>query len=288
MQSIKFVKMSGAGNDFVLIDNRECNYLIDWIKLAPKICDRRYGVGADGLIVIEKSIRADFKMNYFNSDGSFGGMCGNGGRCSALFAMESLSSTSIMFEALDYIYHAELLSEHKIKLKMKPPKSLRLKLNLNLYNQNISYNFIDTGAPHVVIFTDDLPVELQSQIDELGIINIGKLIRNHEHFSPEGTNVDFVRIIDKENISIRTYEKGVENETLACGTGAVASAIITTIQKNLISPINVHTRSKEILKISFDKKVDEINKVELIGSAKKIFEGDYSMPDNICYVKLFY
>jgi diaminopimelate epimerase len=273
--NIHFTKMTGAGNDFILIDNRSNLYLLDWMKLAPEICNRRYGVGADGLIILERSDKADFKMSYFNADGSFGGMCGNGGRCSALFIMESDSLASTKFEALDYIYTADATNDTKIKLKMKAPKSLRLNIELNLLNDKVTAHFIDTGAPHAVLFMNDLSSNLLTEIRDNGITRIGSTIQHHDNFAPEGTNVDFIEIINRNSISMRTYERGVEDETFACGTGAIASAIIASLLKNLNSQINVQTRSKEILEVMFDKERKEIKNVELIGCAKKVFEGNY-------------
>jgi len=273
--NLHFTKMTGAGNDFILIDNRSNRYSIDWTKLAPEICNRRYGVGADGLIIIERSDKADFKMSYFNADGSYGGMCGNGGRCSALFVMEPVSLNSIKFEAFDFIYSAETASDSKIKLKMKAPKLLQLNIELNLLNEKVIAHFIDTGAPHTVLFMDDLSSNLLTEIRNTGITRIGSTIRHHDNFAPDGTNVDFIEIINRNSIMIRTYERGVEDETLACGTGAIASAIVASFMKNLNNQINVHTSSKEILEVMFDERVKEITNVELIGSAKKVFEGNY-------------
>ncbi|MBI4810421.1 MAG: diaminopimelate epimerase [Ignavibacteriales bacterium] len=272
---IHFIKMTGAGNDFVLIDNRSVNYSFDWTKLAPKICDRRFGVGADGLIILGRSDKADFKMDYFNSDGSFGGMCGNGGRCSALFFMDIVNSNSVKFEALDFIYAAEAIADNKIKLKMKKPNSLRLNVEITLMNEKVIAHFIDTGAPNTVLFLDELPNIIKSEINENGIKRIGSLIRHHDKFAPEGTNVNFIEVIDAYNIIIRTYERGVEAETYACGTGAIASSVIASIVKNIDDIVNVKTRSGETLTVRFDKEGVNIKNVELVGSAKEIFEGDY-------------
>lgn len=273
--SIHFTKMTGAGNDFVLIDNRSGNYSFDWTKLAPKICDRRFGVGADGLIILGRSDKADFKMDYFNSDGSFGGMCGNGGRCSALFFMDDVNSNSVKFEALDFIYAAEAIADNKIRLKMKEPNSLRLNVEITLMNEKVIAHFIDTSAPHTVIFLDDLPNTIKAEINQNGIKRVGSLIRHYDKFTPEGTNVNFIEVIDAYNIIMRTYERGVEAETYACGTGAIASSVIASIVKNFGDMINVKTKSGETLTVRFDREGLNIKNVELVGSAKEIFEGDY-------------
>lgn len=277
MHNIKFVKMTGSGNDFVLIDNRQLQYSLDWVILAPEICNRRFGIGADGLIILEKSTKSDFKMCYFNADGSDGGMCGNGGRCTALFVMDNLASQNVKFEALDFIYSAERTSDLKIKLKMKDPNSLRLNLVISLFNENVTAHFIDTGAPHTIFFINDLPNSVKSELNDIGIRKIGSMIRDHNLFAPAGTNVNFVDVIDNNNISIRTYERGVEDETHACGTGAIASSVIASLIKNIGSSIDVKTRSGESLTVQFDWNGYKVENVVLIGNAKKVFEGTYEI-----------
>jgi diaminopimelate epimerase len=266
--TINFIKMTGAGNDFILIDNRDNQYQIDWVSIAPKLTDRRYGIGADGLLLIENSNNVDFKMKYFNSDGSYGGMCGNGGRCSASFAMSLLNKAEIKFEALNHVYHAKLLGD-KVLLQMKDPHSIKLNQSLNAIESTpISYNSIDTGAPHVVIFR---------KFDDINIVELGKYIRYHPNFSPYGTNVDFVVINSDKSISIRTYERGVEAETFACGTGSIASAIIYSLKNNIEPPIDVHTKSNEILTVNFDRMENKITNTTLIGSAIKVYSGEIAI-----------
>jgi diaminopimelate epimerase len=278
MIDIDFVKMSGAGNDFILIDNRGNRYTIDWNELAPIISDRRYGVGADGLLIVEDSVKTDFRMKYYNSDGSFGGMCGNGGRCIALYIMNDHKKSEIKFEALDYIYSAKQIDNNVI-LRMKSPKDITSNI-INISDEIIPLLSIDTGAPHVVIFQKDLSPKLRKIIQVQGIKNIGSQIRQHHAFQPSGTNVNFVDILDANRISMRTYERGVEDETLACGTGAIASAIASSINNNFASPVEVKARSGETLTIRFRREYEEFSEIELIGSAKKIFHGRFSFQDN--------
>ncbi len=270
--NINFTKMSGAGNDFVMLDNRNEHLQLPWQEIARKLCDRHFGIGADGFIVIEKSSLADFKMNYFNADGSYGGMCGNGGRCSAFFAIGETAKKEIHFEALDYIYSA-VKTEGKIALSMKNPKGLILNKFIQLEDTQIKVNVIDTGSPHVVIDVDQLPEVLQMKKSTEGIHELGSLIRHHDAFAPEGANVNFIHYMAENFITLRTYERGVEGETLACGTGSVASAIVTSELLNLPSPIQVYTQGGEILTVSFNKSENSYTNVQLTGSAKIIFTG---------------
>ena len=287
IKKINFTKMTASGNDFIVIDNRRQNYNFNWEDIAPSICNRRFGVGADGLIVLNKSSKADFKMDYYNSDGSYGGMCGNGGRCSVFLYGCKTNLKKLKFEALDFIYSAELIRDNNIKLKMINPKSLKLNIQLHINKNKIKAHYIDTGSPHTIIFIDELPNSLRLDFQNGEINKIGSLIRYNEYFAPEGTNVDFVKVIDNETIEIRTYERGVEDETLACGTGAIASSIISFYIKNISNKINVRTKGGEILKVKFKNKSFNVYNVELIGNAKEVFKGIYyiRMPDNISYVK---
>ena len=271
---LDFIKMTGAGNDFILIDNRTGQFSVDWRALAPVICDRRYGVGADGLLIVENSYRADFKMMYYNSDGSYGGMCGNGGRCIALYIMNDLIIEKIRFEALNYIYSAERLGVN-VKLKMMKPKDLQTNLLIDLIEERIPAISIDTGAPHVVVFMEDISDGLRAKIATDGIQNIGSQIRNHNLFKPHGTNVNFVTFDRDNSISMRTYERGIEKETLACGTGSIACAVVSSIRNGLGSPIKVHTRSREILVVDFVRSGNEFEDVVLVGPAKSVFEGRF-------------
>lgn len=270
--AVNFVKMTAAGNDFVLVDNRDARMVIDWAVFARAACDRRYGVGADGLLVIERSSRADFKMIYYNSDGSHGGMCGNGGRCASRYVMEEGKYRSAQFEALGYIYRARELGD-TISLRMKNPKLLLARTKLSLFRTKILFTWINTGAPHAVMFLDEVPSGLRRRLLEPDINAIGRRIRSHRRFAPEGTNVDFIKLIDDNTISMRTYERGVENETLACGTGAVASAVVSAQRFGLRPPIAVKTRSGEVLTVSFRLRGERVSDVDLTGNAARVFSG---------------
>jgi len=207
---VQFYKYHGAGNDFILIDNRE--FIINPNpRLIKQLCNRRFGIGSDGLMLIENSQKADFSMRYFNSDGHEASMCGNGGRCIVSFAWKKgLIPNETEFIASDGFHAAKILDNGIVALKMNDVDNVK-KIG--------KHYFIDTGSPHYVMFVGD--------IDKSKVQEEGKKIRYDESVSKYGTNVDFVQIINEDEISIRTYERGVEDETLACGTGAVASAIAT-------------------------------------------------------------
>ncbi len=263
--------MTGAGNDFILVDARESVMTTDWTRFAPRLCHRRYGIGADGLLILERSVKADFGMKYFNADGSFGGMCGNGGRCAALYVMLEGKKGEISFETLDYVYRAAVTGD-QVKLDMKDPSGFYHK-EIEVSGYHIPFHFIDTGTAHAVIFLDELDAEVQLKLFTEGIKPLGAAIRHHEQFAPDGTNVDFIRV-SGNTVSMRTYERGVENETLACGTGAVASAVTASLAKRLNPPIFVSTKSDEMLLVNFVSESDKISHVQLSGSARFVFSGE--------------
>jgi len=264
-QTVDFVKASGAGNDFVLIDNWDGSLKVGQPELAIALCSRPFGVGADGLLVLEKSPRADFQMRYYNADGSYGGMCGNGGRCIAMFAhRKRIAAESMSFEALDHIYAAQIKGEN-VLLKMKPPTDFRPEVKLNLNGQFFIAQYVNTGSPHVVLMVKDL--------ESADVIGLGRAIRNHAEFLPAGTNVNFLRILDGRAIQIRTYERGVENETLACGTGSVASAVVAHLANGVHEPVAVHVRSGEVLLVHLESAGGKITGASLEGSAHILFSG---------------
>lgn len=275
---LNFVKMSGSGNDFILLDNRkkiipEKNYML----LAQKLCQQKLGIGADGIIFLEKGEKLPFRMRYFNRDGSEAAMCGNGSRCFSVFVYFcGYRKKSFQFETkagpiLTNLRKIpkELLSakEAVVTVQLPLPHSLKLDFPLNLDGKKLNACFLNTGVPHTVIFVNNLL--------ELDVYTLGKKIRNLAEFAPEGTNVNFVQVIKKHYLSIRTYERGVENETLACGTGATASAIIAGIKNLVTSPVKVKTRGGEILEIAWrtDKNRYNIKDVFLTGKVQITFTG---------------
>ena len=272
--------MTGAGNDFILIDNREGKYnTVSWVKFAPAICDRHFGIGADGLLIIESDKVVDFSLKYYNSDGSSGGMCGNGGRCAALFYMDLIKINRCNFDALGHIYSASISEDVNVSIKMKPVSIYNIGDTLNLFENLIPINFFDTGAPHVVIFMDKLPPGFAKLVDDKGIHELGKFIRNHTKFQPDGTNVDFIQVLEDKSVYMRTYERGVEGETLACGTGSVASACAVHLVKNISPPIKILTRSKKTLIVNFKVEGKVIKDIELTGPAEKVFTGHLEIND---------
>jgi diaminopimelate epimerase len=262
--------MSGAGNDFIVIDNRQ-GLIRNGQKLAQTLCNRRWGVGADGLILIEKSLKADFKMNYYNADGSSGGMCGNGGRCAALFCfLSGFTGAFSQFEAVNHIYKAEVNDNH-VNLYMKDPKRIRAMVLATSIGK-LHANFIDTGAPHVVIHSTELK-SISTKLSNIPVDSIGREIRFHRVFGTKGVNVDFFETKTPDLLRMRTYERGVEGETLACGTGAVACAIIGSLKHGLTPPVKVRTTGKKSLEVNFEIQKSGIKRVRLRGPAEVIFEG---------------
>lgn len=255
MMTLAFNKYQGAGNDFIVIDNRNNVFNPEDAKLVNNLCDRKFGIGADGLILINKIAGYDFEMVYFNSDGYVGTMCGNGGRCAADFAIKAgIAGKELRFMASDGVHEA-ISEDGLIRLKMKDVKGIRSVEN--------NY-FINTGSPHYVLFINGL-----SNFD---VFNEGKRIRWSKIFQPGGTNVNFVEF-EENGIYVRTFERGVEDETLSCGTGVTASAIAAVLTGHLVSrPVNVRTKGGN-LRVEFDIKGDQIINIWLCGPATCVFEG---------------
>jgi len=250
--------MVASGNDFVVIDRRKEAHIKSPASLAVKICDRKFGAGADGLLLIETSKKADIKMRIFNPDGSEPDMCANGVRCAGLWAKLG----SLKIETRAGIIFARV-NKDKVKIKMTEPKNLSLGSRIKLCGRAIKVNFINTGVPHAVVFVEG--------VDEMDVVAIGRKIRFHKRFQPQGVNVNFVQLIGDSLIKLRTYERGVEDETLACGTGMVASALIYAsgnIPGNA-GKIKVHTQSGEILSVEFQKKNSRFTPLEISKHRRK-------------------
>jgi diaminopimelate epimerase len=248
-----------------MIDNRAGNIHLNSDQIA-RICDRHRGIGADGILLLEEVRNgADFRMRYFNSDGGEAEMCGNGARCFARFAHKvARAPGKISFETPAGVIGAELHDE-SVTLQMSKPTDLRLNIALRLAGKTKTVHFINSGVPHVVV-----PV---SQIDNVDVRREGEAIRYHEMFSPKGANVNFLEKRGPKQIAIRTYERGVENETLACGTGVVASALIFAATENAGGPVGVIVRSGSELSVDFKKDGDRFRDVTLTGPAEFVFEG---------------
>jgi diaminopimelate epimerase len=262
---LRFTKMNGAGNDFILIDNRAGDIQLNRNQIA-RLCDRHRGIGADGILLLEgASDHADFRMRYFNADGGEAEMCGNGARCFARFANKVAEKKGkISLETPAGLIAAELTGDF-VTLQMTEPTGLRLNINLPVASKTLPVHFINSGVPHVVI-----PV---TRIDDVDVRREGAAIRHHEMFSPNGANVNFIEKRGPSKIAIRTYERGVEDETLACGTGIVASALIFAATENVSSPINVLARGGDELQVDFKKAGAQFKNVTLTGPAEFVFEG---------------
>jgi len=267
MKSIPFYKMSGSGNDFIIIDNREQwvpdAQLLDLIK---GVCRRKLSVGADGLILIEPSSAVDFKWRFFNADGSVAEMCGNGARCAARFAfLHGIAGRRMAFETLAGIIHAEV-GEDAVKIRMTDPVDLRADFDLDLDDNSLRVSSINTGVPHVVMVVPD--------VEQTDVVATGRRIRYHQEFAPAGTNANFVSIDSGNKISIRTYERGVEDETLACGTGNVAAALILSHTQGLSSPVCLTTRSGSTLTVHFSRQANRYQDIYLEGDARVIYSAE--------------
>ena len=278
--------MSGAGNDFVLIDKTKNKSVSLNKKQISNICDRRSGIGADGLILISNSKDSDFLMEYFNSDGSLGSLCGNGARCAIQYASDSkrLKDGKAIFHVNKEKFNGEVVKNGFVRFELKSPARVKLNFKIKASSQLIKSHFADTGSPHIVIEIEDvlaLPKDLSSRyrnIENFPVFDIGKEIRYSKDFAPEGTNVNFIQIKEDE-IMIRTYERGVENETLACGTGSVAAAIIANAHKNIAPPVKLKTWGGDVLIVDFQRLGDRFDKLSLAGPAKSIFSGEFDLKD---------
>lgn len=269
---LSFTKMSGAGNDFVVIDNR-AGTVKDAAALAKTVCDRRWGIGADGLLLLEPSDRVDYRMMYYNADGSYGGMCGNGGRCISQYAFEhGIAKDTHQFEALGHVYHSVVFPDQVI-LSMLDPRDIKMNIVLPIGSTKLKMHFVNTGSPHVVIPIRQLKNRFRT-LSEIPVTAIGTKIRHHKLFRPEGTNVSFIENNGDNSINIRTYERGVEAETLACGTGSIASAIIASRLWEMNSPVQVMPASGVPLEVGFVVKNLEYSAITLRGPVKKTFTGE--------------
>ncbi|MFP3867863.1 MAG: diaminopimelate epimerase [Desulfobacteraceae bacterium] len=267
MERIPFWKMHGSGNDFVLIDHRRPVVAeAERCQFVRAVCARKLGVGADGLIFIEPSTKVDFRWRFFNADGSEPEMCGNGGRCAARFAhLNGIAEDKMAFETLAGIIHAEVKGR-QVRLEMGAPQDLKLNLTIPLPGQTWTGHFVNTGVPHVVLMVPDL--------EAAPVVEVGRAVRYHAMFQPAGTNVNFLSRSGPREIALRTYERGVEDETLACGTGAVAAALATARLERLTSPVTVRTRSGERLKVFFENQGDRFSAVGLEGEALVVYQGE--------------
>ncbi len=266
MRAIEFWKMNGSGNDFIIIDNRDGSIPEeDMSNLVLKACRRRTSVGADGVIFVTNSDKYDFAWRFFNADGGEVEMCGNGSRCVCRFAcLKGIAGASMTFETMAGPVSGKV-NGRLVNVLMPLPEKLKLDVEIEKDSSWKTVDFVNTGVPHVV-------VQVES-VEEHPVVEQGRALRYHRAFSPEGTNADFIRVLGDDLISMRTYERGVEDETLACGTGAVASAIVCAERGLVRPPVKVRTRSGEILKIDFKKEGERFSEVWMEGSTTIVYEG---------------
>lgn len=258
---VEFYKYQGTGNDFVILDNRENEFPLLTAKQVKHLCDRHFGVGGDGLMLLGKKEGYDFKMVYYNSDGNESSMCGNGGRCMVKFAYHlGIVKSAYHFAATDGDHVAEIQSNGIISLKMQ---------DVDKVSYHTTYTVIDTGSPHFVKFAPD--------VADIDVVTTGNAIRYSKEFSPGGINVNFVETTNEDSIFVRTYERGVEDETLSCGTGVTASALLSAHNDNGFNTVKVRTPGGQ-LSVEFDKIDDQhFENIWLHGPAEFVFKGVIEM-----------
>jgi diaminopimelate epimerase len=272
-QKIHFYKMTGAGNDFIFIDNRndlvDADHCRDLVRAA---CRRKLSVGADGVVLIENDPEVDFKWRFFNSDASEAEMCGNAARCAVRFAYLTgiVHKPTVVFRTLPGIIQGEIL-DAGVKVQMTNPHSLEPDLHLEGDGHRFVFDFIDTGVPHAVCFLKD-----ENELKAVDVSGRGKTFRFHPHFQPAGANINFACVLNAHQMIVRTYERGVEGETLACGTGVTASVLTAAVRDRVASPVEVRTQGGESLTIHFERaaNLNEFKGVFMEGEARVVYEAD--------------
>ena len=266
-RAVRFWKLEGAGNDFLGLDGRAGGFKLKRQQIAD-LCDRRRGVGADGVLVVEKpKVRgADFRMRYYNSDGGEAEMCGNGARCFALLAraVSGRKGNVLRIQTQAGLVTLQIRGQ-EVQVSMTEPTKLRLGRKLVVAGRKLAVDFLNTGVPHAVLFV--------RSVRSIDVAKQGRAIRYHSAFAPSGTNVNFVEIGRGNRIHVRTYERGVEGETLACGTGVVASSILSNLRRGLRSPILVTTRGGDNVRVGFSMENGHARKVTLQGPARIVYTG---------------
>lgn len=262
---IKFWKMHGAGNDMILVDDREETFPAHDREWMAHIGRRQLGIGCDGFILIRRSEAADFGMRFYNPDGGEAEMCGNGARCVARLAHElGIAPASMRIDTVAGIVGAEIVGE-RVRLHMTPPHDWRLRQHLQLEGQSLEYSFVNSGVPHVMLNVDELATA--------DVAGIGAAVRHHADFAPAGTNVNFVAVTGPRSLRLRTYERGVEAETLACGTGIVACALLAGRLGLVATPVELTCGSGDVLEVDYELDGEGAQDVVLLGPAEHVFEG---------------
>jgi len=268
---LKFTKMNGAGNDFVCVDNRDNSINLTKGQIAS-LCDRNRGVGADGLLAVEPAQNgADFRMRYYNADGGEAEMCGSGARCFGRYANQLAGGSfeKVTFETIAGVIAAEFVEGDNVRIQLSEPFDLKLNQDAKIFGEQSTIHSVNTGVPHAVVMVDE--------IANIDIIPAGSSVRNNELFAPAGTNANFAQVLAPGSLAIRTYERGVENETLACGTGMVACAIVHNQLTETPPPINVRVAGGDDLQVDFQRDGDNYSQVTLTGPADFVFDGEISI-----------
>ncbi len=270
--TIHFFKMTGAGNDFIFIDNRlgaiDADRCGDFVR---SVCRRRLSVGADGLVLIEEDPEADFQWRFFNSDASEAQMCGNAARCAVRFAYLTgiVRKTEMSFRTRAGMIRGEILGDGA-RVRMPSPHGLKLGIGLESSGWTHVVDCIDTGVPHAVLAVADA-----GELEAADVDGLGRVLRSDAHFNPAGSNIDFACVLDRHHLAVRTYERGVEGETLACGTGVIASVLTLAARGLADSPVGVQTRGGEILTVHYRRAAGgEFTEVFLEGGARVVYEAD--------------
>ncbi|MDZ7263785.1 MAG: diaminopimelate epimerase [candidate division KSB1 bacterium] len=258
---IEFTKLSATGNDFILIDNRNGKFTGEEHDFFRQICQRRISVGADGILLLGRSDTFHFSLTYYNSDGFIGEMCGNGARAAAYYAVQQqLAPADLTFDVLGVPYRASV-HEHWVKLFMPPPKEIIEYPGVVEESDFAEGGYLNVGVPHYVLFVPN--------VEKVDVETMGRKYRHHQWFQPWGTNVNFVEVVDPQTLRMRTYERGVEAETLACGTGTISAAILARRQKQIALPINVNAKGG-LLRADFD---EPIHQIALEGEVRLVYYG---------------
>ncbi|HRI46720.1 MAG: diaminopimelate epimerase [Ignavibacteriaceae bacterium] len=282
MEKYTFTKMNGAGNDFIMFDLDENPGLRISTEFVKKICSRQYGIGADGVISIRTDDGKDFVMEYFNSDGSLGSLCGNGARCAIKFASlkEKFLGNETSFICNTTVYNGKIQDSDEVTFYLNQPSKEKYNFKIKAHNQLINASFVDTGSPHIVILITDIlkegnnPNLSYKNLSDLDVLDIGREIRYSKDFHPDGVNVNFIELYG-DKLKIRTYERGVENETLACGTGSVAAAIVANKLYGYVTPVVLETIMGDTLLVEFSRENDAFKNISLTGPAKVNFIGTF-------------
>jgi len=270
-------KYSGAGNKFIILNNMGDIYSEHRSEVLELMSDDE-NKEMDGVIFVEKSSICDFHMNYFNRDGTSGALCANGLRCTARYISDNkiADSNDLIIEAVLNTYLCKILDNGQISVEFPPPEKIRTQFELKVHFvewwQSLNVSYVDVGSPHIIVFIDEIEKPKVKSLNEVEVMEWGRNIRMHKDLMPEGANVNFVSVVSKEKgeIAIRSYERGVERETLACGTGAISSAIVSNLTRGIAQPVKVLTKSGNYLTIGFDIVGNEINDLTLAGPAVRI------------------